>query len=337
MATSSPPRHWQQRGPAAFLLLPLGLLFAAAAALRRIAWSRWLQPRRLRVPVIIIGNISAGGTGKTPLTLWLAQWLRTQGHQPAVISRGYGAARRDPRPVPRDGLPADYGDEPCLLARRAGCPVWVGVDRVATAEALLAAEPGTTVILSDDGLQHYRLGRDFEIAVVDGARGLGNGWPLPAGPLREPPSRLDSVDAVVVNGGKARDQTAAIPPHALPMSLRGSTFRNLADSTITVDASYFKGRRVHAIAGIGNPARFFSQLGAMGLSCMPQAFADHHPFTARDLLFAGDEEIVMTEKDAVKCEPFSTSRHWALVVDAEPDPRLGDMILARLEGEPRNG
>jgi len=121
------------------------------------------------------------------------------------------------------------------------------------------------------------------------------------------------------------------------MSLRGTTFRNLADSTITVDASYFKGRRVHAIAGIGNPARFFAQLGAMGLSCMPQAFADHHPFTARDLLFAGNEEIVMTEKDAVKCEPFSTARHWALVVDAEPDPRLGDMLLARLEGEPRNG
>jgi tetraacyldisaccharide 4'-kinase len=324
------PTHWQQRGPAAILLLPVALLFAAVAALRRLAWTRWLQPRRMRVPVIVIGNISAGGTGKTPLTLWLAQWLREHGHHPAVISRGYGAARRDPRPVPQHGLPADYGDEPCLLARRAGCPVWVGVDRAATAEALLAAEPHTSVILCDDGLQHYRLARDFEIAVVDASLGLGNGWPLPAGPLREPPSRLDSVDAVVVNGAHAGGRPA-IHPHAQAMSLRAGRFRNLADPALAVDAAHFRGRRVHAIAGIGNPARFFAQLGALGLSCMPQAFPDHHPFTAGDLVFAGDDDIVMTEKDAVKCEAFATTRHWALVVDAEPDARLGDMILARLE------
>lgn len=325
------PTHWQQRGPLAVLLLPLALAFAAVAALRRLCWRRWREPRRLRVPVIVVGNISAGGTGKTPLTLWLAQWLREHGQQPAIISRGYGAARRDPRPVPTAGLPADYGDEPCLLARRAGCPVWVGVDRAATAEALLAAEPLTTVILCDDGLQHYRLARDFEIAVVDGALGLGNGWPLPAGPLREPPSRLDSVDAVVVNATGAGGKAAVIHPQALVMKLRPGLFRNIADPSLAVEASYFKGRRVHAIAGIGNPARFFSQLGVMGLSCMPQAFADHHPFNARDLVFAGDDDIVMTEKDAVKCEAFATTRHWALVVDAEPDPRLGDMILARLE------
>jgi tetraacyldisaccharide 4'-kinase len=324
------PTHWQQRGPLAILLLPLALPFAAIVALRRLAWTRWLQPRRMRVPVIIIGNIGAGGTGKTPLVLWLSQWLRAQGHHPAVISRGYGAARREPRAVPRDGRPPDYGDEPCLLARRAGCPVWVGVDRAATAEALLAAEPQTTVILSDDGLQHYRLARDFEIAVIDGALGLGNRWPLPAGPLREPPSRLDSVDAVVVNGAPAGGRSSAIHPQALAMTLRPGLFRNLTEPALAVDASYFKGRRVHAIAGIGNPARFFAQLGAMGLACMPQAFPDHYPYTARDLVFAGDDDIVMTEKDAVKCEAFATTRHWALAVDAEPDPRLGELILARL-------
>lgn len=323
------PTHWQHRGPAAILLLPAALLFAAAAAMRRMAWKHWLQPRRMRVPVVVIGNISAGGTGKTPLTLWLAQWLREHGHQPGIISRGHGAARREPRAVPRQGLPADYGDEPCLLARRAGCPVWVGVDRAATAERLLAAEPQTTVILSDDGLQHYGLARDFEIAVVDASLGLGNRWPLPAGPLREPPSRLDRVDAVVVNGMQPGSRTA-IHPQALAMTLRPGRFRNLADPSLAVDAAHFRGLRVHAVAGIGNPSRFFAQLGAMGVPCVPLAFPDHHPFSARDLVFAGDDPVVMTEKDAVKCEPFATARHWALAVDALPDPRLGELILARL-------
>jgi tetraacyldisaccharide 4'-kinase len=325
------PSHWQRRGIIAILLLPLAGLFAAIASLRRLAWLHWLRPRRLRVPVVVIGNISAGGTGKTPLTLWLAQWLRSQGHHPAIVSRGYGAARSDPRPVPVDGLPADYGDEPCLLARRAGCPVWVGADRAATAQALLEAEAQTTVILCDDGLQHYRLGRDFEIAVVDGARGLGNGWPLPAGPLREPPSRLDRVDAVVVNGPEAGSGAAAIHPRALAMSLRAGRFRNLADPALSVGAAHFRDRRVHAIAGIGNPARFFTLLGTMGMDCSPHPFADHHRFSPADLAFAGDDDIVMTEKDAVKCEAFASARQWALVVDAEPDPRLGGMILARLE------
>ena len=321
------PTYWQQRGAFALLLLPLTALFAAVAALRRAAWRHGLiKEQHPGVPVIIVGNISAGGTGKTPLTLWLAQFLQQQGKYPGIISRGYGASATNPRVVTTDGKPEDYGDEPCLMAQRAGCPVWVGTDRVAVARALLEAHPQTDVILSDDGLQHYRLARDFEIAVIDGARGLGNGWLLPSGPLREPSARLNDVDAVVING---RDETRAWP-QALAMQLDGNRFRNLLHPEQTVSSEHFRGKRVHAIAGIGNPQRFFAQLGRLGLSCMPRAFADHHAYTAQDLAFAGNDEIVMTEKDAVKCTAFATARHWALIVNAEPDPRLGEMILARL-------
>ena len=321
------PTHWQHRGALALLLLPLAAVYAVVVALRRAAWRNGLlTARHPGVPVIVVGNITAGGTGKTPLTLWLAQFLRRQGRHPGIISRGYGASDTHARAVPPDGSPGDYGDEPCLLAQRAGCPVWVGTDRTAVARALLAAHPQTDVLISDDGLQHYRLARDFEIAVIDGARGLGNGWPLPAGPLREPASRLAEVDAVVINGNDA----APAWPQALVMKLNGAEFRNLLQPQRIVEAAYFKGRRVHAIAGIGNPQRFFSQLGRLGVLCMPRVFADHHAYTAEDLAFAGGDDIVMTEKDAVKCTGFANARHWALVIDAEPDPRLGDLILARL-------
>ncbi len=321
------PRHWQTRGPLAVLLLPIAVLFAAVAAIRRSAY-RWklLPIVETGLPVIVVGNITAGGTGKTPLVLWLAQFLTAHGKRPGIISRGYGSARSDSRAVPANGNAADYGDEPCLLAQRAGCPVWVGTDRAATARALRAAHPDVNVIISDDGLQHYRLARDVEIAVIDGARGLGNGWPLPAGPLREPASRLVTVDAVVVNGADA----AATFPNSLAMQLQGDTFRNLGDPQQTVTATHFRGQQVHAIAGIGNPPRFFAHLQRLELDCITRAFPDHHAYTAQDLQFAGDHNVVMTEKDAVKCTAFATTRHWALVVNAVPDESLGTTIIARL-------
>lgn len=331
---TSAPRHWQTRGPLAVLLLPVAALFAAVAALRRGAWrSGVLRARHAGVPVIVVGNITAGGTGKTPLALWLAQFLRQQGRHPGIVSRGYGAARDDPRAVPVDGIAQDYGDEPCLLARRAGCPVWVGTDRAATALALRAAHPQTDVIISDDGLQHYRLARDFEIAVIDGARGLGNGWMLPAGPLREPASRLATVDAVVVNG----DDAGGAFPQGIAMRLEGGTFRNLRDPQQAAEAAHFRGRNVHAVAGIGNPQRFFAHLRRLGVACTPHEFPDHHAYSAQDLQFAGADHIVMTEKDAVKCTPFATERHWALVVNATLDDRLGEMIVARLAKADRHG
>lgn len=323
----SAPEHWSRRNLTAWMLLPAAALFAMIAALRRAAFRcGLLRAERIGIPVIVIGNITAGGTGKTPLTLWLAHYLQDQGWHPGIISRGYGAARRDPRPVPPEGAARDYGDEPCLLAQRAGCPVWVGVDRAATAHALRAAHPATDVLISDDGLQHYRLARDIEIAVIDGQRGLGNGWPLPAGPLREPASRLAVVDAVVVNGEEIPPEF----PQALVMRLAGSTFRNLLNPQHTAPVAYFHRQRVHAIAGIGNPQRFFAHLQRLGLVCTTRSFPDHHAYAASDLELPDAGHIVMTEKDAVKCAAFATERHWALVVNAEPDPRLGERIIARL-------
>lgn len=284
------------------------------------------------MPVIVVGNITAGGAGKTPLVLWIARMLQQQGRKPGIISRGYGATQNNPRPVPVDGAARDYGDEPCLLARRAGCPVWVGVDRAATASALLGAHPGTDVLISDDGLQHYRLARDIEIAVIDRARGLGNGWLLPAGPLREPASRLDTVDAVVINGDDGYHH-----PRALGMRLAGNRFHNLLHPENCVQIDYFRGRRVHAIAGIGNPARFFTHLENMGMHFTAHAFPDHHRYSPADLAFAGEDEIVMTEKDAVKCSAFATVRHWMLPVDAVPDERLGEWIISLLAKHRRHG
>ncbi len=330
---TSTTRHWQSRGPLA-VLLPIAALYSVLSTLRRYAYGCGaLSVQQVSVPVVVVGNITAGGTGKTPLTLWLAQFLRDHGKHPAIISRGYGANRTDPRAVPVGSTASAYGDEPCLLARRAGCPVWVGADRAATARALLEAHPETDVIISDDGLQHYRLARDFEIAVIDGALGLGNGWPLPAGPLREPASRLDSVNAVVVNG----DNVADAFPQALTMHLEGGEFRNLRNPGLTVTAAHFRNRRVHAVAGIGNPQRFFAHLQRLGVECVAHPFADHHAFVATDLQFTDADDVVMTEKDAVKCTAFATENHWALVVNAVIDTRLGDMILARLAQGIRHG
>jgi tetraacyldisaccharide 4'-kinase len=328
------PTHWQHRNLKSRLLLPVALLFTAIVSLRQLAWRHGLRrSRHPGVPVIVVGNITAGGTGKTPLVLWLVQFLQHKGMHPAIISRGYGAARSDPRPVPADGAPVDFGDEPCLMAQRASCPVWVGVDRAATAETMRRAHPSIDVIIRDDGLQHYRLARDFEIAVIDGARGLGNGWPLPAGPLREPPSRLAEVNAVVINGSDASGTFS----RALPMRLHGDRFRNLAQPQQVVTAAYFQDKPVHAAAGIGNPQRFFAHLRELGLKCAEHPFPDHHSFRATDLAFGDDAPVVMTEKDAVKCTAFATTNHWALIVDAEVDGRLGDLITARLSQAARHG
>jgi tetraacyldisaccharide 4'-kinase len=335
----SAPKHWKTRGPLAALLLPVALLYATIAALRRMAWrGGLLRTEKINVPVIVVGNITAGGTGKTPLTLWLAQFLTTRGRHPGIVSRGYGTTRRDPRAVPVSGINIVdvYGDEPCLLARRTSCPVWVGVDRAATARALCAAHPETDIIISDDGLQHYRLARDVEIGVIDGARGFGNGWPLPAGPLRDPVSRLSTVDVVVING----DDSSGIAtqyPQAMTMRLTGTEFHKLLNTAHVADAAHFSGQRVHAVAGIGNPQRFFDHLQQLGLECINHDFPDHHKYRPQDVDYPEAESIVMTEKDAVKCEPFATGRYWALAINAEPDPRLGETIIALLEKASHHG
>lgn len=285
---------------------------------RRLYLESWLPVRRLPVPVLVVGNLSVGGTGKTPLVIALADILRRAGFSPGVVSRGYGGRSHSwPRAVTADSDPREVGDETVLIAARSGVPVMAGPDRVAAARGLL--EWGCDVIVADDGLQHYRLGRQVEIAVIDGARGLGNGWCLPAGPLREPPERLESVDLVVKNGGEAG-------PGEFLMHLEGDTAVRLGDGARRPLAS-FAGRKVRALAGIGNPGRFFDHLRSFGLEVAERAFPDHHVFRAEDLAWGADIPLLMTEKDAVKCRAFPGESLWAVPVRAVLPPEFSATVL----------
>jgi tetraacyldisaccharide 4'-kinase len=322
--------QWARISPLHIVLVPVSLAFRSAVVLRRGLYRAGvLGATKLPVPVIVVGNITVGGSGKTPLVLWLVNYLRDHGMRPGIASRGYGGAAASPQKVTAESDPALCGDEPVMLAQRSGVPVWVGADRPAAARALLGVHPECDVIVTDDGLQHYRLARDIEIAVVDGARGFGNGLMLPAGPLREPVARLGEVDAVIVNDPgppgidvKCRAQFA--------MTLQSRGFQNLLNPDHRAAAELFHNRNVHAVAGIGNPRRFFEQLQRMGLEFTAHPFPDHHAFSAPDLALAEADFIVMTEKDAVKCRSFATEKHWVLRVDAEIDPAFGDLVLTKL-------
>jgi tetraacyldisaccharide 4'-kinase len=329
-------RHWQSVTPVSAVLYPVSLVFGAVTALRRAAYRAGiLSSSGLPVPVIVVGNITVGGTGKTPLVLWLAHFLRGRGRMPGIVSRGYGGKEGAPRRVLPDSDPAVVGDEAVLLARRSRAEVWVGADRAAAARALLASQPGCDVVVSDDGLQHYALERSIEIAVVEAERGFGNGWLLPAGPLREPLSRLAGVDAVVINQEAhvaAHPSGSRMPGSALRCSMRmeGHQFRSLRQPDRRVGPEFFRGKRVHAVAGTASPGRFFRYLQGMGLYFTPHAFPDHHPFAASDIAFGESDAVVMTEKDGVKCRRFADETHWELAVDAVPDPALGDLVMRLL-------
>lgn len=321
---------WYRACPWLYLLAPLAWLYSLLSALRRRAYRRgWLGSTRLPVPVIIVGNITVGGTGKTPFVLWLVDMLRRAGWRPGIVSRGYGGRVTGPAAVSAQSDAGDFGDEPLLLARRAACPVWVGRRRVEAGRALLAAHPEVNIVVADDGLQHYALARDVEIVLIDAGRGLGNGWRLPAGPLREPPARLNEVDAVVVNGTPSAStavQLAALDPTR--MELQAGVIYNLRQPERRVGAEYFSGRPVHALAGIGHPERFFASLATLGIAVLPRAFADHHRFVPADLP-AGD--VLMTEKDAVKCAAFQRDDIWVLRVDAQVSDGLQTIILDKLK------
>ena len=317
-------RHWYRITPLHLLLLPISLLFRLIVATRHLLFRFGiLSSVKLPVPVIIVGNITVGGTGKTPLTLWLAEQLLADGWHPGIISRGFGGSGSKPQEVLPGSDPAAVGDEPVLMAQRQLCPVWVGRDRPAAALAVLQAHPECDIILSDDGLQHYRLQRDVEIVVVDGLRRFGNGFLLPAGPLREAPSRLREVDAVVINGGK-------VAPGEYLMQLEGVHFYNLLNPEITATAADFDGQSVHAIAGIGHPERFFRHLNKLGLTVQTHSYPDHHHYSAADLAFEGSNALLMTEKDAVKCSAFADEKCWVLRVDAQLDPALTQLILKKI-------
>jgi tetraacyldisaccharide 4'-kinase len=331
-------REWERLGGGALIFLPLMLVFAVATALRRALYRlRALRAWRSPVPVIVVGNINVGGTGKTPLVLAVLDVLQRRGWTPGVVARGYGRVpprEQDPRGVvrvfPDVATPEHFGDEPVLIARRARVPVYISPDRPAAARSLLEAHPEVNVLVSDDGLQHYALARDVELAVVDGERRFGNGLLLPSGPLREPTSRLARVDAVVVNGGDLEGIPGKV---RFPMRLAGERFVSLTTHEELPPAEFVARARGHAItalAGIGHPGRFFEHLATLGLATRNRAFPDHYGYQPQDLKLRDAEFVVMTEKDAVKCAAFADARMWFLRVEASLPPEFAEFLLGRL-------
>ncbi|MEM7379448.1 MAG: tetraacyldisaccharide 4'-kinase [Pseudomonadota bacterium] len=309
------PAHWSRRGGSGLLLLPLSWLFGALAALRRLAYrSGLLRSGHPGVPVIVVGNITAGGSGKTPLVIALVKLFRTHGLRAGVVSRGYAAAATSIQLVEAHSDPAAVGDEPVLIAQRAGCPVAVAPRRLAAAE-LLASREDVDLIVTDDGLQHYALQRDIEIAVVDARAGLGNRWLMPAGPLREPPWRLDTVDHVVHSGDAEGYDVLVSGVHRVD-----------GDADVRSPGA-FADVRVHAVAGIAHPEKFFDTLRSHGVAFEPHPFGDHHRFVPSDLQFDDGRDIVMTEKDAVKCRAFAGPNVWALRIEAVLARSWSDALL----------
>ncbi|MBJ7308694.1 tetraacyldisaccharide 4'-kinase [Rugamonas sp. CCM 8940] len=333
-------RAWLRRGPLACALWPVSLLFRALSGLRaRLYRAGLLASSRLPVPVVVVGNIFIGGTGKTPLTIWLVQALQRAGMRPGVISRGHGGATATPRAVDAGASPQQVGDEPLLIFQRTGCPVMVGRDRASTGRALLAAHPEIDILLTDDGLQHYALQRDVEIVLFDG-RGAGNGWLLPAGPLREPPSRRR--DFTVVNAAELTPAllagTGAAEGRAVRMQLVGELAERLGDRRQQRPLSSLgqPGLRLVAAAGIGNPGRFFAMLRAAGLQFEELALPDHHDFLDQPFAGVRADMILMTEKDAVKCARIEDlkddPRLWVVPVTARIDAALAEQIVEKCRG-----
>lgn len=320
---------WTRTSVLTVLLLPLALVFVVVSGLRRMAYRHgWLKTHGVGVPVIVVGNITAGGSGKTPLVIWLVNWLREQGYRPGVVSRGYGGSAHGCVDVQPGSMAAEVGDEPLLIHTKTACPVMVGRDRVAAAQQLLVDHPNVNLIVADDGLQHYRLKRDIELAVIDASTGLGNGWPLPAGPLREPGTRLDQVDAVI----------QVMRGAATPFALKQASWR----ASYTAGQAYRLNQPAEkcpldnlpvadwlAVTGIGHPQGFFDMLQAQGVTFRPRAFADHHAFRPDDLPV--DSAILMTEKDAVKCLAFAGPAWWAVTLDVAPEKGFVDWLKTRLE------
>ena len=306
-------RLWYGYHPLAQLLAPLGYLFNVIVSLRRWFYRIGLfRKKRFAVPVIVVGNVTVGGTGKTPLVIWLANHLRSRGYRPGIVSRGYkGKSKEWPLVVNENSDTEMSGDEAAMIARRTQCPMVIGPNRRAAIKRLLS-EYDCNIVISDDGLQHYAMARDIEIIVADGARGFGNGMMLPAGPMREPKSRLKEADYIVTNGAHL--------PNAEPMQVKGECLYSLHDNQQLTNIKDLAGQRVHAVAAIGNPERFFELLKSKGLIVIDHPFEDHHDFERKDIVFGDDLPVLMTEKDAVKCKKFiselAASQYWFLPVEA---------------------
>lgn len=313
------------------LLLPLSALFCAVAKYRRKKLTAVQQS--FSTPIIIVGNIAVGGTGKTPLTMRLVQLLQQNGYRPGIVSRGYGSQsdKAMPKPVTYQNKPEDVGDEALMMAVSTGVPVVVSVDRP-NAVSYLLENYDVNMVVADDGLQHYALGRDIEIAVVDGSRRLGNGYCLPAGPLREKPGRLHECDFVVCNGRAEQGEYA--------MKIRGSWLVSVQNKRVSRPLTEFSGKAVHVVTGIGNPGRFVATLQGAGLQCTTHFYPDHYLFQGDEFCFADNSPILMTEKDAVKCQQFAddkTQNCWFLPVKAELDEGFEQAFLQKVKELTING
>lgn len=318
-------RHWYRSKLTliSFLLLPLSLLFQACVFFRKKLYQYGIKKSyKVSVPVVIVGNISVGGTGKTPFVIWLTNLLRNRGYKVGIISKGYGGKLRNTiKGVSPYDDPCEVGDEVVLLAKNTDCPVVVGKNRCDAAKFLLA-NWDCNIIISDDGLQHYKLQRDIEIAIIDGDRLFGNHCLLPAGPLREPISRLDSVDFII-------SQTQEFT-HENCMILKGNKLIRLTDKK-EVLLNRFPDTFIHAVAGVGNPQRFFSKLRRADLNIIEHVFPDHYRYEKKDLDFGDGYPIIMTEKDAVKCVSFVNERFWYLPVEAEINDAFALRLLKKIE------
>ncbi len=306
--------RWQTLNLVSILLWPLSLIYCFLAVTKRWLYlSGVFRSHFFNAPIIVVGNITVGGSGKTPFVIWLGGWLKEKGLKPGIVLRGYGGQSTHwPRDVDAATEANEVGDEAVLLAKKTNCPVVAAPDRVAAVNHLLSNHD-CNVVISDDGMQHYRMGRDFEISVIDGKRRYGNGLCLPAGPLREPRWRGKLVDMTLVNGPGQENE--------LSMQLLPKMFRNLStDETVRVEN--FSGKKVHAVAGIGNPERFFNTLEEIGLEIIRHPFPDHYHYQERDICFKDGLAVIMTDKDAVKCKKFADDSHWILSVEAKPDPKV---------------
>lgn len=329
----TPPGYWFDGQLPPWPMRMLSALYGAVTGLRRGLYRRrWLRSHAVAVPVVVVGNLIAGGSGKTPMIIALVERLRAAGWTPGVASRGYGREQGgSPRWVDATTETRLGGDEPVLIAVRTGVRVRVDADRAAAARAL--ADAGCDIVLCDDGLQHYRLRRDVEIEVIDGRRRYGNGRLLPAGPLREPVDRGGRCDFRVLN---TSSQPEAAPAFGeWPMLLESGMAMPLAGGRAQALAA-FRGQRVHAVAGIGDPERFFAMLRGLGIAVVPHAFADHQPYRPQDLAFGSDLPILMTEKDAVKCMAFATPRMYSVPIDARLPEAFWVALLDRV-GKLRSG
>ena len=330
-------RVWYEGAPSYQMLLPLSGLYWLLISLRRCLYGIGVFGRhRALVPVIVVGNITAGGTGKTPVTIWLARELRDRGFSPGIVSRGYGGSRSSTSMRVDAASDSDIvGDEPVLLAKKTGCPVVVDANRPRAAEMLV--DDAVNVIIADDGLQHYRLERSYEICVIDGARGLGNRLLLPAGPLRETIDRLSQVDQVIVNGriGDMAGELTAVEQNAIEFQLLAREVCRL-NGSLTRPIERFSGTTVHAVAAIGNPTRFFDMLRAHGIQVIEHALRDHAKLTSNDLDFGDDFDVLMTEKDAVKLKAVGADKFWTVPVELSIDPLVAGPWLEQIESRLRD-